>query len=83
MAREIINLYPNAVHLQDNDGRFPLHYAAVLKDDDAMYNLLIECGSDETKMDNVSKQFFYLYVLIENFISHLQNFAENETSIVL
>jgi ankyrin repeat protein len=39
---------------QDNEGKTPLHYAAALKDDDVMYNLLVEHGADESKLDNVS-----------------------------
>lgn len=39
---------------QDNDGKTPLHYAAALKDGGAMYDLLVEYGADESKLDNVS-----------------------------
>ena len=40
--------------VQDNDGKTPLHYAAVAKDAGTTYELLIENGADENKLDNVS-----------------------------
>lgn len=54
IAREILERYPETVTAQDNEGKTPLHYAAALKDDGAMYNLLAEHGADESKLDNVS-----------------------------
>ncbi|XP_043270896.1 uncharacterized protein [Venturia canescens] len=52
IAREIIDKYPAALSLQDNDGRTPLHYAAIAKDEGATYDLLVEHGADENKLDN-------------------------------
>lgn len=54
IAREIVEKCPATVLAQDNDGKTPLHYAAAVKDDGAMYNLLVEYGADESKLDNVS-----------------------------
>jgi len=54
IARDIVEKYPETVLAQDNEGKTPLHYAAALKDDGAMYNLLVEHGADESKLDNVS-----------------------------
>ena len=53
LTREIVDTYPDAVHIQDNDGRTPLHYAATLRDDEFLYNFLLNNGADETKQDNV------------------------------
>lgn len=54
VARYIANTYPPVVHMQDADGRTPLHYAAILKDGDDMYNMLIDAGAEESALDNVS-----------------------------
>lgn len=54
IAREILERYPATVTAQDNEGKTPLHYAAALKDDGVMYDLLTENGADESKLDNVS-----------------------------
>lgn len=54
IAREILERCPATVAAQDNEGKTPLHYAAALKDDGVMYDLLTEHGADESKLDNVS-----------------------------
>lgn len=54
VAREILERCPATVAAQDNEGKTPLHYAAALKDDGVMYDLLTEHGADESKLDNVS-----------------------------
>lgn len=54
IAREILERNSETVMTQDNEGKTPLHYAAALKDDGAMYDLLVENGADESKLDNVS-----------------------------
>ncbi|XP_015185823.1 PREDICTED: uncharacterized protein LOC107071377 isoform X2 [Polistes dominula] len=56
VAREILERYPSVVTAQDNEGKTPLHYAAALKDDGTMYNLLTEYGADESKLDNKQKE---------------------------
>lgn len=38
----------------DNEGRTPLHYAPLVKDDDRMFDYLIVSGADESALDNVS-----------------------------
>lgn len=53
----IIERYPQSINDSDNDGRTPLHYAAVVKDDQHTYNTLISLGADEGAVDNVS----YIY----------------------
>lgn len=50
----IIERYPQSINDSDNDGRTPLHYAAVVKDDQHTYNTLISLGADEGAVDNVS-----------------------------
>jgi len=54
VAHEILERYSATVAAQDNEGKTPLHYAAALKDDGVMYDLLTEYGADESKLDNVS-----------------------------
>ncbi|XP_034178456.2 uncharacterized protein LOC117603414 isoform X2 [Osmia lignaria lignaria] len=55
IVREILAKYPSTVEAQDNDGKTPLHYAAAAKDDGVLYNLLVEHGADESKLDNRHK----------------------------
>lgn len=54
MAREILERYPAAALAQDNEGKTPLHYGAAQRDGGAMYDLVVEYGADESKLDNVS-----------------------------
>ncbi|XP_051164058.1 uncharacterized protein LOC127283319 isoform X3 [Leptopilina boulardi] len=55
IVKEVLDLYPAAVLAVDNDGKTPLHYAAAAKDEGLMYNLLVEFGADEGKVDNKFK----------------------------
>ncbi|XP_043481024.1 uncharacterized protein LOC122510441 isoform X2 [Leptopilina heterotoma] len=55
IVKEILELYPAAVLAADNDGKTPLHYAAAAKDEGLMYNLLVEFGADEGKVDHKFK----------------------------
>ncbi|XP_031788021.1 uncharacterized protein LOC100121644 isoform X2 [Nasonia vitripennis] len=55
LARDILDRYPAIVNAQDNENRAPLHYAAVCRDGGAMYDLLVEYGADESKIDNRQK----------------------------
>ncbi|XP_025264040.1 uncharacterized protein LOC105255266 isoform X2 [Camponotus floridanus] len=55
IAREILERNRETVAAQDNEGKTALHYAAALKDDGAMYDLLTEHGADESKLDNRQK----------------------------
>lgn len=52
----ILNEYPECISAIDNEGRTPLHYAALLKDDGKMTKYLIDNGADESALDNVSTQ---------------------------
>lgn len=60
IAEYIVNEYPNCINAIDNDGRTPLHYAALLKDDGKMTNFLIEHGADESALDSVSAKAFLI-----------------------
>jgi len=53
MVVSILERNPNAATATDNEGRLPLHYAAVVKDGH-IYNLLVEAGADENALDSVS-----------------------------
>lgn len=53
----ILSKYPEGTKIADNDGRTPLHWAALAKDDDEIYNMIIEHGAPEGKLDNVIWQF--------------------------
>ncbi|XP_034950982.1 uncharacterized protein [Chelonus insularis] len=55
IAKEIVQRYSVIVTATDNDGKTPLHYAAALKDSGAMYDLLVEYGADESKLDSKQK----------------------------
>ena len=54
MVKEILDRNPSIVNAQDNDGRTPLHYAAACREGGVMYDLLMEYGADENKLDHVS-----------------------------
>lgn len=53
IAQFLINEFPKNINSTDTEGRTPLHYAALLKDDDKMMNFLLENGADESVLDNV------------------------------
>ncbi|XP_045772504.1 uncharacterized protein LOC123872334 [Maniola jurtina] len=55
ILKYIIERYPQGISDVDNDGRTPLHYAAVVKDDQHTYNTLIGAGADESAVDNKNK----------------------------
>uniref|UniRef100_A0A6P7GY99 Eukaryotic translation initiation factor 5B-like n=1 Tax=Diabrotica virgifera virgifera TaxID=50390 RepID=A0A6P7GY99_DIAVI len=59
IAEFIIQEYPESVNSVDNEGRTPLHYAALLKDDGNMMHFLIEHGADESALDNKQKTAAY------------------------
>ncbi|CAG9761050.1 unnamed protein product [Ceutorhynchus assimilis] len=59
IAKYIIERVPNSISMTDNEGRTPLHYTALLKDDQKMFNFLIENGADESALDNRQKTAAY------------------------
>lgn len=65
IAEYIVQRYPQSVNLIDNEGRTPLHFAAILKDDDRMYDYLIVSGTDESTLDNV-RSFFNVSLIIND-----------------
>ncbi|VEN60307.1 unnamed protein product, partial [Callosobruchus maculatus] len=46
IVRYLAGRFPETVHVTDDDGKTPLHYAAVLKDNGHYYNLLVHLGAD-------------------------------------
>ncbi|KAJ8912628.1 hypothetical protein NQ315_015140 [Exocentrus adspersus] len=59
IAEYIVKEYPTCINAVDNEGRTPLHYAALLKDDGKMTNFLIEHGADESALDHKQKTAAY------------------------
>ncbi|XP_050310210.1 uncharacterized protein LOC126746131 isoform X5 [Anthonomus grandis grandis] len=59
IAKFIIETVPNSVTAVDNERRTPLHYSALLKDDNKMFNYLIEHGADESALDHRQKTAAY------------------------
>ncbi|KAL1497770.1 hypothetical protein ABEB36_008672 [Hypothenemus hampei] len=59
IAHYIIEKIPECINAVDNEGRTPLHYTACLKDDQKMFNYLIEHGADESALDNRQKTAAY------------------------
>lgn len=49
----ILSVWPNAALELDAEGKSPLHYAASLKNNDRVFNLLVQAGSDELLSDRV------------------------------
>lgn len=54
IVRYLAGRFPETAQVMDDNGRTPLHYAAVLKDNGHYYNLLIHLGADTRVEDNVS-----------------------------
>ncbi|KAG5888058.1 hypothetical protein JTB14_032865 [Gonioctena quinquepunctata] len=46
VVRYLAGRFPETVQVTDDDGRTPLHYAAVLSDNSHYYNLLVHLGAD-------------------------------------
>lgn len=53
IADFIVQRYPNCVAAVDCNGRTPLHYAALVKDDGQMFDFLVKAGVDESALDSV------------------------------
>lgn len=50
----ILAVWPNAARDLDVSGKSPLHYAASTKNNERVFNLLVQAGADEQAMDRVS-----------------------------
>ncbi|KPJ15258.1 Arginine kinase [Papilio machaon] len=55
IVKYIIEKYPQGISDVDNDGRTPLHYAAIIRDEQHTYNTLVGLGADESVVDNKNK----------------------------
>lgn len=55
IVRYLAGRFPETVQVADDNGRTPLHYAAVLKDNGHYYNLLVHLGADTRIEDNVRR----------------------------
>ncbi|CAF4881863.1 unnamed protein product [Pieris macdunnoughi] len=51
----IVERYPQGINEIDNEGRTPLHYAAIVKDDKHTFKTMIGFGADEGAVDNRNK----------------------------
>ncbi|CAH1378850.1 unnamed protein product [Tenebrio molitor] len=51
IVRYLAGRFPETAQVTDNDGRTPLHYAAVLPDNGHYYNLLVHLGADSRTED--------------------------------
>lgn len=54
IVRYLAGRFPETVQATDDNGRTPLHYAAVLADNGHYYNLLLHLGADTRAVDAVS-----------------------------
>lgn len=50
----LLNVWPNSAQELDNTGKSPLHYAASMKNNERVFNLLVQAGADELATDRVS-----------------------------
>ncbi|XP_045498515.1 uncharacterized protein LOC123696406 [Colias croceus] len=55
ILKYLIERYPQGINEIDNDGRTPLHYAAIVKDDQHTFKTLSSFGADEGALDNKNK----------------------------
>ncbi|XP_054706765.1 poly [ADP-ribose] polymerase tankyrase-2-like [Uloborus diversus] len=54
IVKYIIDNFPEALDGPDNEGRTPLHYAAVMRDGGNYYRILLMAGADETVVDKTN-----------------------------
>ncbi|GIY37786.1 uncharacterized protein CEXT_604031 [Caerostris extrusa] len=54
IVKYIIDNFPEALDGPDNEGRTPLHYAAVMRDGGTYYRILLMAGADETVKDKAN-----------------------------
>ncbi|KAK4876069.1 hypothetical protein RN001_012491 [Aquatica leii] len=59
IAKYIVETYPDSVNSLDNDGRSPLHFSTLAKDNGQMFDFLIESGANESLLDNKQKTAAY------------------------
>jgi ankyrin repeat protein len=50
----LLDVWPNATQDLDNNGRSALHYAASVKNNERIFNLLVHSGADELAIDGVN-----------------------------
>jgi Ankyrin repeats (3 copies) len=50
----LLAVWPHAAMETDNSGKSPLHYAASVKNNERVFNLLVQAGADELATDRVS-----------------------------
>lgn len=50
----LLAMHPDAAREVDNSGKSALHYAAIAKNNDRVFNLLVQAGVDEFATDGVS-----------------------------
>ncbi|XP_063536102.1 uncharacterized protein LOC134745920 isoform X2 [Cydia strobilella] len=55
IMKYIADRYPQGINDVDNDGRTPLHYAAIVRDEQHTFNTLVGLGADESVVDNKNK----------------------------
>lgn len=53
-GRFLASRFPETLQATDAQGRTPLHYAALLKDNRNYYNMLLSLGADKTVKDKVN-----------------------------
>lgn len=49
----LLAVWPNSAQELDKSGKSPLHYAASIKNNDRVFNLLVQAGADELRTDRV------------------------------
>ncbi|XP_044261810.1 uncharacterized protein LOC123009499 [Tribolium madens] len=59
IAQFLVTQYPSCVNLVDSEGRTPLHYAALVKDNGQMMGFLLQHEADESALDNRQKTAAY------------------------
>ena len=57
----LLALWPNAAKEKDNSGKTPLHYAASIKNNERVFNLLVQAGAEEGATDKVRSLDFRHY----------------------
>lgn len=58
IVRYLAGRFPETAEVTDDNGRIPLHYAAVIADNGHYYNLLVHLGGETRVLDKVSPLYF-------------------------